>query len=366
MPPSKPVSAPSPVLRRLPPGSAVSNAPLISYAQRFEDLYLMRCFGARSEGFYIDIGSGHPVHDNASFAFYLKGWHGITVEPNPWLARLTSAVRRRDRHLEALIGAVTGVARFHLVNEFHGLSTMIEDHARSALSEFGKTSQAITVPVMTLRELCQQQHAPSVFDFLKVDVEGVERDVLLNGDWRNYRPKVVVVEALAPYTLAPAWPEWEPFLARHGYRYVWFDSLNRYYLAEEARELACCLEAAPTSFPDVLQFRDLKPALADAAHPDHRLAKLLAGADMTRLPLADHEMLLQRLTADLPATLLETRADAAAVAEAIERLLGPDTSLSHSDLALPAAAGLRDVYAALVDSDQFRAACGRISASYAW
>jgi hypothetical protein len=44
----------------------------ISYAQRFEDLYLMRCFAGRDEGFYIDIGSGHPVYDNMSFAFYLK------------------------------------------------------------------------------------------------------------------------------------------------------------------------------------------------------------------------------------------------------------------------------------------------------
>ncbi len=57
--------------------------PTISYAQRFEDIYLMRCFGSRSDGFYIDIGSGHPVYDNVSFAFYLEGWHGVTVEPNP-------------------------------------------------------------------------------------------------------------------------------------------------------------------------------------------------------------------------------------------------------------------------------------------
>ena len=65
--------------------------PTISYAQRFEDLYLMRCFGGRGTGFYIDIGSGHPVYDNASFAFYIEGWRGVTVEPNPSLARLSAA-----------------------------------------------------------------------------------------------------------------------------------------------------------------------------------------------------------------------------------------------------------------------------------
>src|ERR1700751_5375093 len=118
--------------------------PTVSYAQRFEDLYLMRCFAAGSDGFYIDIGSGHPVYDNASFAFYLRGWRGITVEPNPWLARLSRAVRPRDVHLEVLVVNAVGETTFHLVEDFHGFSNMIESHARSARTLFGKRSHAIT------------------------------------------------------------------------------------------------------------------------------------------------------------------------------------------------------------------------------
>jgi FkbM family methyltransferase len=337
----------------------------ISYAQRFEDLYLMRCFGTRREGFYIDIGSGHPVYDNTSFAFYLMGWSGVTVEPNPWLARLTRAVRPRDRHVEALVGAEAGEATFYLVDEFHGLSTMIESHARAAQAQFGKASQAIVVPVTTLKELCEQ-HAPAVFDFLKVDVEGAEQDVLLNGDWQRFRPKVVLVEALAPYTLAPAWQAWEPVIARHGYRYVWFDSLNRYYLAEEASDLAHCFETAPAAFADVVQFRSLRPALADEGHPDHRLATVLARVAMTGLPLLGRDVLFELVTAGVGPAALDRSAGADDIVRAIERLFGPDPALSAADLTLPAAPRLRDVYAALLESDQFRAACGRISASYAW
>src|SRR5258707_10186827 len=351
---------------RLLPCKDMSTAQIISYAQRFEDLYLMRCFGGRDEGFYIDIGSGHPVYDNMSFAFYLKGWNGVTVEPNPWLARLTTAVRPRDRHLETLVGAAAGEATFYVVNDFHGLSTMIENHARAAESQFGKASKTIVVPVTTLKELCVQ-HAPRTFDFLKVDVEGAERDVLLNGDWQNYRPKVVVVEALAPYTLAPAWAAWEPFLAKQGYRYVWFDTLNRYYVAEEASELAHCFENAPASFDDdAFQFRSVKPAVVDAAHPDHRLASLLAGHPQHRLPPPARGGLVVLPPTDIASAALEGPAGADAIAGAIERLFGPDATLSREELRLPPGARLREVYAALVDSDQFRTACGRISASYAW
>jgi FkbM family methyltransferase len=340
----------------------------ISYAQRFEDLYLMRCFGERNDGFYIDIGSGHPVYDNMSFAFYLKGWRGITAEPNPWLARLTRAVRPRDRHVEALVGAAAGEATFYLVDEYHGLSTMIADHARAAQTQFGKASGPMTVPVTTLAELCRL-YAPAAFDFLKVDVEGAEPDVLLNGDWQRYRPKVVVVEALAPYTLAPAWDAWEPFLAGHGYRYVMFDSLNRYYLADEASELTPCFATAPSAF-DAFQFRNVKPALDDEMHPDHRLASLvaktLARTAMTRLPILEHDFLLQLITAELSSSALEGPASKDDIAKAAERLFGPDAGPDVEALHLPPTPRLREVYAALIDSDQFRAACGRISASYAW
>ena len=168
----------------------------VSYAQRFEDLYLLRCFGERSKGFYIDIGSGHPVYDNMSLAFYLKGWHGVTVEPNPWLAQLTRAVRLRDRHVEGVVGKASGTATFHVVHEFHGLSTTIADHAAMAQTQFSRAADTITVPVTTLRELCVQQQVPDAFEFLKVDVEGAEPDVLLNGDFGAFRPQVIVVEAL--------------------------------------------------------------------------------------------------------------------------------------------------------------------------
>ena len=185
-----------------------------------------------------------------------------------------------------------------------------------------------------------------------------------NGDWQNYR-RVVVVEALAPYTLAPACDGSCPRKARLSIT-SGLDTLNPYYLAEEADELARCFETPPAAFEQVFQFRNVKPALADEAHPDHRLASLLAGSAMTRLPLLERDLVIQFLTGDIPLSALERPAGANDVEQAIERLFGPNAVVSRENLRLPAAPRLRDVYAALVDSDEFRAASGRISASYAW
>jgi FkbM family methyltransferase len=326
----------------------------------------MRCFGVQATGFYVDVGAGHPVYDNVSFAFYLKGWRGITVEPNPWLAQLSRAVRPRDRHVEALVGAARGVAALHLVRDYHGLSTMIESHAQAALREFGKASDTITVPLTTLADICAAD-APASFEFLKVDVEGAEKDVLLGADFQRHRPKVVVAEALAPTTLKPAWQEWEAILTRQGYRYVWFDTLNRYYLAEEAGELAAAFTGAPRTFKGARAFSKTGPALDDKRHPDHRLAILLGNAAMTRLPLLDPALMVELLTSGLPAAELDRHAVDGDLGEILTRLFGPALAAQGiKDLKAPTDPTIRGLYAAIAETDLFRAACGRISASYSW
>ena len=341
-------------------------APIISYAQRYEDMHLLRVFGEQANGFYIDIGAGHPVYDNVSFAFYLRSWSGITAEPNPWLAQLSEAVRPRDSRIQSLVGEKAGEATYYLVDDFHGLSTTVEGHALKAQSEFGKNSQAMTVPVTTLRALCEQ-HAPAAIDFLKIDVEGAEREVLLGGDWRRFRPKVVVLEALAPVTMVPSWEAWEPLLTAQSYRFAFFDSLNRYYVAEEHAALAERLATAPPSFAGVIPFATFKPALDDASHPDHGLTRLLAGADIVRLPLMSVDTVAERLISGLDPSDLNRPAESSDLAAAHQRLFGTTPSpLWGNILQLAPSSTIRDLYRSAVATEAFRAACGRISASSAW
>jgi FkbM family methyltransferase len=339
--------------------------PPLSYAQRFEDLHLARALGDVTNGFYVDVGAGHPVYDNVSFAFYLAGWRGICVEPNPALAALNRATRRRDTLYEGLAGAAPGNATLYLQREFHGLSTTVPEHAEIAAKEVGHSAEALMRPVTTLAALCE--HAPAAYEFLKVDVEGAEADVLRGADFSRHRPKIIVVEAIKPFTLAPAWGEWEPLLARHGYAYVWDDELNRYYVAEEARGLADRLAEGPKWYADRPQVSNFKAAAEDETHPDHRLARLLAdagltAADMATLPLTHPEKFLVLLTAGLDTAALTAPATETTAAAVSSRVFG----------ATPYAADLhtgetvRDVYARIIDSDRFRTACGRICASYAW
>src|SRR5829696_7633365 len=124
----------------------------LSYAQRLEDYHLATAFGGQQSGFYVDIGAGHPVADNVSYWFYLRGWRGLVVEPQQRLAELYRHVRPRDGVFAGLVADRVGEAEFHEVESMHGFSTMLPDAAQAA-RDLGASVATVSVPVTTLAAL---------------------------------------------------------------------------------------------------------------------------------------------------------------------------------------------------------------------
>ena len=258
----------------------------LSYAQNLEDVHIDIAFGGMADGFYIDVGGGHPIADNVTVHAYLSGWRGVVVEPQERLARLYPRLRPRDVILSCLVGRQEGEAAFHEVERLHGFSTMVERHAQGA-SAFGAAYATRPTPVTTLAAICAA-HAPARIDLVKIDVEGAEADVLAGGDWDRFRPRLVVIEAVAPGTGEPAWEAWEPFLLGQGYGLALFDGLNRFYAAAEAADVAARLAAAaPVAWDSVRHMYEFDRAGSARHHPDHALARRLARGLWARLPHLD-------------------------------------------------------------------------------
>jgi hypothetical protein len=130
---------------------------------------------------------------------------------------------------------------------------------------------------------------------MKIDVEGAEAQVLAGADWGRWRPRVVVLEAVAPGTMAPAWDEWEPILLGNGYRFGLFDGLNRFYVAEEEPELAARLPKEKADWGAVPHLWGAGRAPESPDHPDHALARALVDGFLARLPLLDHDQIAEFL-----------------------------------------------------------------------
>ena len=202
---------------------------MISYAQNFEDVVLERAFKDKRDGFYIDVGAGGPISDSVTCHFYEKGWHGINIDPEPQQFALLVRYRPRDINLNVALGEREETRTLHLGGE---LSTLDLDTAQVHASARLMSGER-EIRVNTLAQICDQYCGETEIDFLKIDVESWELQVINGGNWERYRPRIVVVEATAPNSRRPAWDRWEPVLLAHKYRFAYFDGLNRFFVREE-------------------------------------------------------------------------------------------------------------------------------------
>ncbi len=265
----------------------------LSYTQNLEDYHLALAFAGQERGFYIDIGAGHPVADNVSLWFYERGWNGIVAEPIPELAALYKKIRPRDTVYQGLVGRSVGEVDFFHVNRLHGFSTTIKLHADVA-KEFGADYQRLSLPMVTMAKLCEQHQIQNI-DFLKIDVEGAESDVLAGNDFNRYRPKVIVAEAVTPGKGEPAWDAYEPLLLANGYRFRLFDTLNRFYVAQECPEIFDRLPAERAPWDAMTHMYEIGRAPEQVNHPDYALAQQLGRGFWAALPHLDQEVLLDIL-----------------------------------------------------------------------
>jgi FkbM family methyltransferase len=332
----------------------------LSYAQAMEDVVLAQVFRGEPAGTYIDIGGGHAVADNVTFWFYLAGWRGVVVEPQEHLHRAYAGLRPRDTALAVLVGASHGEADFHEVDRLHGFSTMVTAHAESA-GRFGADFSTSRKPITTLARLCEE-HALSRIDLLKIDVEGAEAEVLAGADFSRHRPRVIVVEAVTPGSMQPAWDSFEPTILAAGYRFCFFDGLNRFYVADEAAPLAARFPQKPLPWENAAHLFDFGRAARNRKHPDHALAQLFRAEELAELAMLPAER--------LQAVLLSAPTVAAAKAapdmlRAVANLCGQPPMVGPSPWPrLAPTTPLADALAAIVASDALRAALGRICPAY--
>lgn len=227
----------------------LSAVTFISYAQNFEDVVLRRALKEIEHGFYIDVGAYDPQADSVTKAFYDAGWSGINIEPNPRHIRKFQQARKRDINLEVAAGRANGRDSL-TVFENSGLSTLnelvIADHAGAQ-----KVVLRLDVEVTSLSSIWKNHVPPSwPVHFLKIDVEGTERNVIEGNDWRRNRPWIVVVEATRPMTTIDTSQDWESLLFEARYEFAYFDGLNRFYVAHEHRQLIPELAVPPNVFDD--------------------------------------------------------------------------------------------------------------------
>lgn len=225
----------------------VAENTMISYAQNFEDVMLMRALANIERGRYIDVGAAWPDQDSVTRAFYEKGWHGINIEPNPDFLKLLQNKRPRDNNVGMALGRAPGTLPITIF-EGSGLSTLVDSIAEEGVVA-GRPYIRQQVSVTTLNAIWNSYFPRGEeVHFLKIDVEGFEQAVLEGNDWTKNRPWIVLVEATIPNSQIEVYEGWEKLLLTSEYFFVYTDGLNRFYVAKEHAYLIPAFKFPPNIF----------------------------------------------------------------------------------------------------------------------
>ncbi len=167
-----------------------------SYSQEGEDRVLDRFFGYREPGFYVDVGAHHPHRFSNTHLFYKRGWRGINVDAMPNSMVAFRRLRRRDINLEMGVGETSGTAKFFVFNE-PALNTFDEATAKAHSRPEWQVVRTVDVIIEPLSAILTK-HLPegANIDFLSIDVEGRDLNVLKSNDWSRFRPEMILVESL--------------------------------------------------------------------------------------------------------------------------------------------------------------------------
>lgn len=167
----------------------------VTYAQHGDDIVIRAVFNnlGIDNPSYLDIGAHHPSNISNTKLFYDAGSRGINVEANPNLFAQFLVDRPNDVNLNFGVGTEAGFMDFYMVDEHSGRNSFDYETVAAFVQDYPQFNirEVMTLPVMTVAQILQNRAIP---DFLTIDVEGLDYDILKSIDYKRYPFKLVCVE----------------------------------------------------------------------------------------------------------------------------------------------------------------------------
>lgn len=202
----------------------------LAYSLAGEDLCLRSFFRQQSKGYYVDVGCSLPKHISNTFHFYRSGWNGLALDANGDLADEWKKIRPRDVFVHAALSDEPMEVQYkkYSSSEFNTISPA---GASEPLSGGPGPQLLETIPMMTrtLTDIFEEYKVPEQFEFMNVDVEGLDLQVLRSLDFDRWRPKMICIETHDFDPLRPTDSPLVTFCEAAGYDFCGYLKLNAFF-----------------------------------------------------------------------------------------------------------------------------------------
>ena len=167
----------------------------MSYSQLGQDLEVLKCFNNKLDGFFVEIGASDGINLSNTFLLETKyNWKGNCVEPIPKNFELLCKNRPNSSCCDRAVYNISDAeVVFDIANNYDllsGISHHIDHHKRSV----DANKESIVVKTITFNDLLDKYNAPLYIDYLSLDTEGSELEILKSVDLNKYTFGLIDVE----------------------------------------------------------------------------------------------------------------------------------------------------------------------------
>jgi FkbM family methyltransferase len=164
-----------------------------STSQNAQDIFVLSTLGFKREGFFIEFGAADGITFSNTYLLEKRfGWSGIVAEP----AKSWHRALEKNRNCivdHRCVWAASGES-IRFIDTSEPLLSTIESFSKSDGRESRSSGEVYTVDTISLLDLLSDHGAPSTVDYLSIDTEGSELEILRNFDFSRYAIRVITVE----------------------------------------------------------------------------------------------------------------------------------------------------------------------------
>lgn len=168
------------------------------YSQDGEDSVLFSFYEDRLEykGFYVDIGALHPLRFSNTHLFYERGWRGINIDAMPGSMKEFNEIRKEDINIEAGISESGSELIFYSFKD-PALNSFNKKISETRIANGWELIEKINIKTFSINDILNKYLPENQkIDFINIDAEGLDFEIIKSLDWKKYKPDFLLAENL--------------------------------------------------------------------------------------------------------------------------------------------------------------------------
>ena len=159
------------------------------YSHHKEDVFVLKYFKNKKKGLFVDVGCHHPTRLNNTYLLYKYGWRGVNIDMSEISIELFNEVRNQDLNIHSAVSCKNGVISYYTNKELFLRASLIQKKGKE------KFKYSKRVKSRKLDQILENtKYKNSLIDFLSIDAEGADFEVLRSLNFKKYKPKLICIE----------------------------------------------------------------------------------------------------------------------------------------------------------------------------